>query len=523
MLLHRFFRQVSDRPHQPAIIDRQHEISYQELEDQSSRVASYLHSCGIGKQDRVAVLLDKSIEAVVTILGVLKAGAAYVPLDPGAPRRRIASQLKNCEPQALFVNSTSPVLSYEPALNAPRTVIIGDPAPTAKAPPKWELWDEVVRSSPGRIPPHAAEGSDTAYLLYTSGSTGEPKGVVISHSAAAAFVNWAADAFELGPADIVSSHAPFHFDLSVFDLFASLSAGARIVLIPKEMSVFPASLAAFIRDHRISVWYSVPTILSRLARQEELTPGLLTSLRLILFAGEVFPSGDFLRLSRSLPDTIFFNLYGPTETNVCTYHRVSEARPDEAIPIGKACPYAKVFVLKPDGTLARPGERGELLVAGDSLMSGYWKRRAETRRVKLSRPPPAVPSALPVYRTGDLVRLSPDGNLVFLNRLDSMVKRRGYRIELGEIESCLNEDPDVLEAAVVTVGEDEIGVTIAAFVVFEGEESADARKVEGIIRRMLPDYMLPDRVHVLASLPRTSRGKVDREKLREMSVHNGGL
>ena len=518
LLLNRFLHQVSDQPHQLAIIDRHRTISYRELEDQSSRVASYLHDRGIGHKCRVAILLNKSIEAVVTILGVLKTGAAYVPLDPGAPSRRIASQLKNCEPQALFVDSIAPILSYGLPCAALRTVIVGEPVRMAKEPLEGRVWwDEVLSVSPGPIPGHV-EGADTAYLLYTSGSTGEPKGVVISHAAALAFVEWAAEVFELGPSDLVSSHAPFHFDLSIFDLFASLSAGARVVLVPREMSVFPASLAAFIEDHQIRVWYSVPTILSRLTRQEELTPGLLRSLRLILFAGEVFPSQDFLSLSRSLPDTKFFNLYGPTETNVCTYHRVTEARPDEAIPIGRACPYARVFVLKTDGQLARPGEQGELLVAGDSLLSGYWRRPSETRRVKLSQPPPPIPSTRPVYRTGDLVRLSSDGNLVFLNRLDAMVKRHGYRIELGEIEICLNGDPDIQEAAVLAIREDEIAFTIEAFVVFEREESGDTRTVKSIVRRTLPDYMLPDKVHLLSSLPRTSRGKVDREKLRKMTV-----
>ncbi len=515
LLLNRFFDRVSDQPHQPAIIDRQRRISYRELEDRSSRVASYLHNRGIGHDCRVAILLPKSIEAVVAILGVLKTGAAYVPLDSGTPAQRIASQLKNCEPQALFVNSSSPVLSHGLPCDPLRTVVVGEPLEAEGV--EARTWEEVLKVSPGPMP-GVAEGPEAAYLLYTSGSTGEPKGVVISHSAARAFVNWSADVFGLGPSDLVSSHAPFHFDLSIFDLFASLSAGASVVLVPKEMSVFPASLAAFIQTHKISVWYSVPTILSRLAGEEESRPGLLRSLRLVLFAGEVFSSKDFLRLSRSLRDTSFFNLYGPTETNVCTYHPVTGARPDEPIPIGKACPYARVFVLKTNGHLARPGEQGELWVAGDSLMSGYWNRPTETRSVKLSQPPPAIPSTAPVYRTGDLVRLSSDGNLVFLNRVDSMVKRRGYRIELGEIESCLNGNPDIQEAAVLAVQEDETNCAIEAFVAFAQEESGDTRAVENIIRRTLPDYMLPDRIHLLGSLPRTSRGKVDRNKLHKMAL-----
>ncbi len=516
MLLQRFFDRVSDQPHRPAIIDRQRRISYRELEDQSSRIGSYLHNCGIGHGCRVAILLPKSIEAVVAILGVLKTGAAYVPLDSGAPAQRIANQLKNCEPQALFVNSSSPVLVDGLPCDPLRTVIVGQPAQAPGKSPAGQVWEEALEVSPGPIP-GLAEGPEAAYLLYTSGSTGEPKGVVISHAAAQAFVDWSTDVFDLGPADLVSSHAPFHFDLSIFDLFASLSAGASVVLVPKEMSVFPASLAAFVQTHQISVWYSVPTILSRLARQEESTPGLLKSLRLVLFAGEVFPSKDFLSLSRALPDTSFFNLYGPTETNVCTYHPVTRTHPEEPIPIGKACPYARVFVLKTDGHLAQPGEQGELWVAGDSLMSGYWKRPTETRSVRLWPPPSAVPSTSPVYRTGDLVRLSADGNLVFLSRVDSMVKRRGYRIELGEIESCLNGDSDIQEAAVLAVQEDDTHCSIEAFVTFVEQESGDTRAVESMIRRTLPDYMLPDRIHLLSDLPRTSRGKVDREKLRKMA------
>ena len=515
LLLHRFSRLALNQPDHPAVVDRGRSISYRELDDQSGRVASFLHDREIGPERRVAVLLEKSIEAVVVILGVLKAGAAYVPLDPLAPERRVAEQVGDSRADAVFLTGSSPLLADPVLTGSPATIVVVGSEAGAPAGPRGAGWDDILASPPRPLCRRTA-GQDPAYLLYTSGSTGEPKGVVISHGAARAFVDWSAGLFQLSSRDRVSSHAPFHFDLSIFDLFASLSAGASVVLIPPELSAFPASLAEFIRDQGITIWYSVPTILSRLARQEEILAGGDQALRLVLFAGEVFQTRNFLSLSRLLPKTHFFNLYGPTETNVCTVHAVLGISPDEPIPIGKPCPYSQVWVLKANGLLAVTGETGELYVAGDSLMSGYWQRSAATRRDLLSPPPPAIPSDSPVFRTGDLVRIDPEGNLIFAGRVDSMIKRRGYRIELGEIEACLNQDPRIQEACVEVIPREGEQPFVEAFVVFQKPGSGDERTVDGILRKSLPEYMLPDRVKLLARLPRTSRGKVDHQRLKEM-------
>jgi clorobiocin biosynthesis protein CloN4 len=338
-------------------------------------------------------------------------------------------------------------------------------------------------------------------VLYTSGSTGRPKGVMLSHANAFTFLDWCRGT--LGPSgdDRFASHAPFHFDLSVFDLFASCREAATLVVIGESLGKDPAQLGAFLAERRISVWYSAPSILSLLIRQGGLDRPGFPAPRLVLFAGEVFPIDPLRRLRRQWPEAALWNLYGPTETNVCTAHEVTEAdlALDRPLPIGRACS-GDAAALAPDDT----ADEGELVVTGPTVMLGYWGREPQRG----------------AYRTGDLVRRDPDGLLHYVGRSDQMEKVRGHRIEPGEIETALGAHPDIADACVVVVGSG-LDAALHAIVVPNGDRRPSLLEVKRHCAERLPTYMIVDRLHTVTELPRTPNGKVDRRGLAAAAAAGG--
>ncbi len=338
---------------------------------------------------------------------------------------------------------------------------------------------------------------------------------MISHRASLTFVDWGHDCFEVEPDDRLSNHAPFHFDLSVFDLFVAIKAGASVNLVPEELSVFPVNLARFIEEHRITIWYSVPSVLTKLVLHGNLSKHRLPELRTILFAGEVFPTKYLRQLMNALPRAKYYNLYGPTETNVCTYYEVPPlpADRDEPISIGRACANTETFVVKDNETVAQPGEVGELYVRGPSLMKGYWGLPDRTARVLLRQAVPPAMTAEMVHRTGDLVKEDGDGNYIFLGRRDNQIKSRGYRIELGEIETVLYKHPNIEEAAVIAIPDEEIGNRIKAIIVGRKGNQLTKGEIEGFCAEHIPKYMVPGSIEFRSALPKTSTGKVDKTLL----------
>ena len=343
-----------------------------------------------------------------------------------------------------------------------------------------------------------AAPDDLAYILYTSGSTGTPKGVCVSHRNARAFVDWAVRAVGVGPHDRLANHAPLTFDLSVFDLYAAFATGASVHLVPPELAYAPLQLTRFLYERGITVWYSVPSALALMMRDGGLLDGPAPpGLRAVLFAGEPFPVGRVRELS-SWTRARLLNLYGPTETNVCTAHEVvpADLARDRPVPIGGAVSGDEVWARKADGTRAGPGESGELVVAGPTVMLGYWGREPH-------RGP---------YRTGDIVRVLDGGAFDYLGRRDHMVKLRGHRIEPGEVEAALAAHPDVAEAA-VAVGGSGLGARPKAFVVPRPDREPSVLALRRHCARLLPRYMIADEFHVVACLPRTRTGKTDRARL----------
>jgi acyl-coenzyme A synthetase/AMP-(fatty) acid ligase len=305
-----------------------------------------------------------------------------------------------------------------------------------------------------------------------------------------------------------------HFDLSILDIYVAVKHAARLVLIGEELGKDPRSLAPVIASEGITVWYSTPSILSLLANFGRLERHDFQALRLVLFAGEVFPIPQFRRLAERWPHPRFFNLYGPTETNVCTFYEVPEI-PDEGaapFPIGSVCPPNRCRVVDEHGRDVSPGTEGELVVSGPNVMQGYWSLPERNARAFLESEP-----EVRWYRTGDVV-IETDGLYVFQGRRDRMVKRRGYRVELGEIEAGLTRNPDLREVAVVAVPDGE-AVKIQAFVTAAGESHPSIIDLKRHASAHLPQYMVPDTFHVLEGLPRTSTDKIDYQRLLEASRH----
>jgi amino acid adenylation domain-containing protein len=515
-LLHQLIQaSAKSFPDRVAVEDGDRQMTYADLETRSNRLASLLRELGVGRGDRVGLFLEKSIDAVVGIYGILKCGGVYVPLDPAAPTQRLGYIASDCGLRVLISSSSKEAAWRELVSHgAPLDVIVTADAEN----PVGSLVDvrvttakDIDRQEP--IAPNVGGISlDLAYILYTSGSTGRPKGVMLSHQNALTFVRWAVETFEVGENDRLSNHAPLHFDLSVFDLYAAAMAGATVVLVPQALSVFPVQVRDFIEGKRITIWYSVPSILSMLTLRGGLRVGRLPDLRIVLFAGEVFPTKYLRSLMELLPRVGFYNLYGPTETNVCTWYHVPQLSSDatEPIPIGQAIDDVEVFAVREDGALAAVGDVGELLVRGDTVMRGYWGDPDRSARGLVPDPRGSV-SRDTVYRTGDLVRLRADGNCELVGRRDHQVKSRGYRIELGDIEVALYSHPDVIECAAVAVPDPLVTNRIVAFVT--ARNGLLERDLAKVASQHIPHYMLPERIDFVDELPKTSTGKIDRRSL----------
>ena len=489
-------------------------ITYHDLNQLSDRLRERLLHLGVCPGDRVGIYLRKSVDAVASIFGILKAGAVYVPVDPGAPPARNAYILSDCNVKVLLIeNRFVERLSAELASqHEPPTLIVLEGTGGGNYLKKTL---ERAETDPPTLPTSFDLPPDNlAYILYTSGSTGKPKGVMLSHQNALSFINWCSDVFEPSEIDRFSSHAPFHFDLSILDIYVSIKHGATLVLVEEEIGKDPIRLASLISDKRISIWYSTPSILSFLAQYGKLDRYEFPELRLVLFAGEVFPIKHLRMLKNLLPKPRYFNLYGPTETNVCTYFEIPAMIPvdqSKSFPIGKACSHYRIKIVDEQGQEVGIGQMGELIAAGPGVMQGYWNLPEKTANAFL-----LDSSGNKWYKTGDIVFEEPDGNYIYVARRDRMVKKRGYRIELGEIEAGLYRHPAIKEAAVVALQNDD-GVKIRAFISHHKERRPSIIELKQFCAQNLPTYMVPDLFSFLDFLPKTSTDKIDYQKLKEFS------
>ncbi len=521
-LLHHLLIESAQRyPDNEALRFKGESLTYAELDRLTNQVARALQAAGVQRGDRVGIYVQKSFASVISIFGILKAGGIYVPLDPKSPAKRLAYITRNCDVRVLLTASNK--LSQMEgilALDTPieHVVMTDDGDAALPAGVQVTPWQEVRALDGAPLPDDGTIETDLAYILYTSGSTGDPKGVMISHRTIFTFINWCYETFGITPDDRVTSHAPIHFDLSTFDIFVTIKAGATVVLVPERASIFPVNLVRLLQDEQVTVTYMVPSILSMMVNYGKLAKHDLSRLRIVLFAGEVFPIKYLRGLVAAIPHADFYNLYGPTETNVCTYYKVQPGDLDpqrtQPVPIGKACENIDVFALDEHGQrITAPGVEGELWVRGSCVAQGYWGDPEKTARGFVRNPlqPHYHETA---YRTGDIVMLDEDGvNWIFIGRRDHMIKSRGYRIELGEIEAALYGFEGVKEAAVVAIPDDLLGNRLKAFVVPLEKNGLSVKELQSYCSQKLPLYMVPESIQFLDALPKTSTGKVNRTEL----------
>jgi amino acid adenylation domain-containing protein len=509
------------RPEATALVWDHKKKSYGELEAMSNRVAQVLLDTRRGAGDRAAILIPKGFEAVSAILGALKAGAVYVPLDPAEPPARMARTHASAECRWILAADIDGAilrnaLAFDDLRPKPLIGWLGEHSPLG-APPVVFARDD-LDSFPATRPQPNGGPAGLAQILFTSGSTGQPKGVMIPHETILCFLDWARDYFGICAADRISQHAPLRFDLSTFDIFGTLGTGAELHIVPPQLNLLPHRLGKFIRDHRLTQILCVPSVLNMLAKFDVVRDEDFPELRRVLFAGEVLPTPVLAYWMRKLPHVQFTNLYGPTETTIAsTYYTIPEPPTSmtDPIPIGRACAGEDVLILGHDLKPVTGDETGDLYIRGAGVTDGYWRDPGRTAAAFLTDPEHPE-SGRKVYRTGDRARRDGDGLVYFCGRGDQQIKSRGYRIELEEIEAALNVQEDLFESAVVAVESTGFeGHLICCAYVPRADADLDESTLRSRLGALIPSYMLPMRWMRYESLPRNANGKVDRPLLAQ--------
>jgi amino acid adenylation domain-containing protein len=511
--------QAQARPEATALVFKDERLTYGAIEEGSNRLAHLLKSVGCRRGDRVALLLPKTPGAIVAMLGVLKADAIYVPMDPASPAARHARVLEVSDCRCVLAAGLAgeSIRGAFAAASLARTPLIGwlDDGSPADVDAAFTLRDLAALPA---TPPACANGDhDVAHILFTSGSTGLPKGVMITHASVGRFIRWARSYFGTTAADRISQHPPLHFDLSTFDVFGTLSSGAELHLVPLELNLLPPKLAQFIRESNLTQWFSVPSVLNLMAKFDAVRQDDFPGLRRVLWCGEAMPTPTLIYWMRRLPHVRFTNLYGPTEATIASSYYTVPACPSdgrEPIPIGSACDGEQLLVLDAQLRPAAPGEIGDLYIRGAGLSPGYWGDPEKTRSAFLPCPGGAGPQDR-IYKTGDLARRGTDGLYYFLGRADTQIKSRGYRIELGEIEAALHSLPGLRESAIVAIQSDgfEGWLICCAYVPATGCD-VSGNTLRRNLSALVPGYMLPARWMPYEALPKNDNGKIDRTFLK---------
>lgn len=504
-LVQQYFSESAKKfPNKIAVSCDEESIGYADLELFSNAFSIQLRQAGVSRGDFIPFFMPKSVNAIKSILSILKADCAYVPVDVNSPAQRLLSIISSTKARVVVVDTESKMLfeSLLPAEQRPLLINIDEFVPS----------EEVVVESQNL-------SIDLAYVLFTSGSTGVPKGVMIPHKAIIDYIDWCVDEYQLTENDVISNHAPLYFDNSTFDLYTAFKTGATLHLVHEQLNAVIPLLVGWLRTRKITTFFCVPSVLTMLLRSRRLKPDSLPDLRYVICAGEVLPTDAVASWMDIYPHIEFVNMYGPTEITVdCSFYKILEKPEDSktSIPIGIARRNMEMLVRKENGDLSNNiADQGELLVRGTSVAYGYLGDREKTDKVFIQNPQHDLYHD-PLYCTGDLVKIDDQQQFVFMGRADDQIKYLGYRIELGEIEANLCGLVDVSEAVVVfnksaDGASDEIGALVNL------ADSINLEVLHNQLKENLPQYMVPTKIKIYSGdFPRTSNGKYDRKATLNM-------
>lgn len=483
-------------PDRLAIADTEKTYNYYEFCNCAQRVGSYI-ATKLSVRDAVFVYMTKSVDELVAFMGVAYAGCIYIPIDPQMPTDRINKIAQTVRPSMIIYDEKTVKNVDGIAVTCERVEF------------KSIVTNDIDENILGHIRKQSID-TDPLYMLFTSGSTGVPKGVVVCHRSVVDYAEWLCEEFEFDETTVFGSQTPFYFSMSVLDIYATLCSGGTLWIIPKMYFAFPVRLIEFLNDKKINTIYWVPSALSIVANIGTLDVMKPEYLNKILFAGEVMPTKQLNIWRRALPDAMYANLFGPTEiTDIGVYYVLDrEFADDEPIPIGRACDNVDLIVVSEDGTRIDAdciGQLGELYIRGSFLAFGYWNNSDKTNEAFVQNP---VHNNYPevVYKTGDIVYWNERGELVYKSRKDFQIKHMGNRIELGEIEVALSAMDGINSCCCLyKATEDKI---IAVYV-----GNADESDIRIRMSEKVPRYMRPDEYIKLQGMPLNSNGKIDRVKL----------
>lgn len=490
-------KQYQKRKQKIAVQDDIKELTFGELYLYATALSNKIHELSEGIVNQpIIVFCGKGIITYSAMMGILYSGNYYVPLDTHMPKERLKKILQLVKAEIILTSSDNMATLCD--IICHEKVVVLDTLCVQTGTAFIHTWrDQIIDSDP-------------AYVLFTSGSTGVPKGVVVSHRAVIDYIEWQCNTLPFSDKVILGNQAPFYFDASVPDIYTPLATGATLTIIPEEYFMFPNKLISYLNEKKINTLIWVPSALMQLSYKDYFKNQLIANLRLVMFCGEVMPTKHLNIWRRYYPDAKFVNLYGPTEaTYACTYYEIDRKfEDDQPLPIGKACENTSILLLDEDDNVIHEGV-GEICIRGTCLASGYYRDEQKTNKSFVRNPSNIYFSEI-IYRTGDMARYNENRELEYIGRKDFQIKHQGYRIELGEIEAAAYGIAQMRQCCAIYDSSQRKIVLFCAI-----SSPISEKEIYSFMKAKVPKYMLPGKIQLTDSLPLNANGKIDREALRE--------